>query len=107
LTLERRVRPFELVDGDFLEGVSTDPLGRIAQSFARNLRDAVAGQSGRAFERESGMSNAIVTRILNGRVWPDAVTIARLEIATGRALWPPYDAGAEAASALGSPGEHP
>jgi hypothetical protein len=95
VTVERRVRPCELVAGDFLEGAPTDPLGGIAQAFARNVRDAVAGRSGRAFERESGMSNAIVARILKGQVWPDAVTIARLEIATGRALWPRHDVSAE------------
>lgn len=90
MTLERRVRPKELVEGDFLLGTPTDPLGRIAQQFARNLHEAMEGRSGRAFERESGMSNASVVRILKGQVWPDAVTIARLEVATGRALWPPY-----------------
>jgi len=90
VTIERRVRPYELVDGDFLDGTPTDALGRVAQSFALNLREAMTGRSGRAFEREAGMSNASVVRILKGQVWPDAVTIARLELATGRSLWPPY-----------------
>lgn len=90
MTLERRPRPFELVRGDFLEGTPTDMLGQVAQAFARNVRAAMAGRSGRGFERESGMSNASVIRILKGQVWPDAVTIARLEVATGRSLWPPY-----------------
>jgi hypothetical protein len=89
--LERRPRPYELVEGDFLDGTPTDALGGVAQAFARNVRDATAGRSGRAFEREVGMSNAVVVRILKGLVWPDAVTIARLEMATGRSLWPAYD----------------
>jgi hypothetical protein len=91
MTLERRVRPAELVDGPFLDGTPTDPLGAIAQAFARNVNEAIAGRSGRGFERESKMSNASVARIVRGQVWPDAVTIARLEIATGRALWPRYE----------------
>jgi hypothetical protein len=91
VTIERRVRPFELVSGDFLDGETTDALGAVAQAFARNLRDAMTGRSGRAFERDSGMSNASVVRILKGQVWPDALTIARLEVATGRALWPAYE----------------
>jgi hypothetical protein len=90
VTLERRVRPYELVDGDFLTGVASDELGRMAQAFARNLHEATSGRSGRAFERDSGMSNASVVRILKGLVWPDAMTIARLEVATGRSLWPVY-----------------
>ena len=44
----------------------------------------------KGFERASGMSNASVVRILKGQVWPDAVTIAKLEVATGRLLWPPF-----------------
>lgn len=91
VTLEKRVRPHELVEGEFLDGTPTDPLGRVAQSFARNLREAMGDQSGRAFERASGMSNASVVRILKGQVWPDAVTIARLEVATRRSLWPTYE----------------
>jgi hypothetical protein len=98
VTVDRRARPCELVAGDFLEGVPRDRIGAVAQAFARNLRDALGGRSGRAFERESGMSNALVARILRGSVWPDAVTIARLEVATGRALWPAYEAGSEAQS---------
>ena len=90
MTIERRVRPHELVEGDFLDGEATDPLGRIAQTFARNLRVAIDGRSVREFERELKMSNASVVRILKGQVWPDAVTIARLEIATGRSLWPAF-----------------
>jgi hypothetical protein len=93
VTVERRVRPYELVDGEFLEGSPTDLLGAVAQAFALNLVDAIAGRSTRAFERESGMSNASVVRILKGQVWPDAVTIARLEVATGRSLWPAYREG--------------
>ena len=93
MTLERRVRPAELVDGPFLEGTPTDPLGAVAQAFARNVDAAMAGRSGRSFERDSGMSHASVIRIVRGQVWPDAVTIARLEIATGRALWPRYEPG--------------
>jgi hypothetical protein len=90
VTLERRARPCELVDGDFLEGIPVNSLGRIAQAFARNLSNAIEGRSGRAFERDAGMSNAVVVRILKGQVWPDAVTIARLELATDRSLWPTY-----------------
>jgi hypothetical protein len=92
VTVERRVRPYELVEGEFLSGTARDPLGRIAQRFARNLAEAMEGRTGRGFERESAMSNASVVRIVKGQVWPDAVTIARLEIATGRSLWPSYEA---------------
>jgi hypothetical protein len=91
VTVVRRARPDELVDGPFLDGTPNDPLGTLAQRFARNLRDALDGRSVRSFERDAQLSNAIVTRILAGRVWPDAVTIARLEIATGRSLWPRYE----------------
>lgn len=97
VTVQRRERPCELVQGDFLDGTPVNELGRVGQKFARNLRDAVEGRSGRAFERDAGMSNAVVVRILKGLVWPDAVTIARLELATRRALWPPYNS-------IGEPG---
>ena len=91
MTLERRPRPHELVAGDFLAGEAKDPLAAIMQRFARNLAEALGDRSNRSFERDSGMSNANLVRILKGNVWPDAITIARLELATGKSLWPRLD----------------
>lgn len=60
------------------------------QVFARNLVAAMeASEIGlRALGDRAGVSHATISRLLRGRVLPDLGTLARLEVALGRGLWP-------------------
>ena len=65
-----------------------DPIGEVARGFALRLREAVGGRSVRAAAAACQVSHATVLGILEGRVWPDLVTIARLERGLEADLWP-------------------
>lgn len=58
--------------------------------FARRLREAIddqAGASVRKVARDAGLSHATLLAILAGSTWADLYTVAKLEVALGRALW--------------------
>ncbi|MEU3879782.1 helix-turn-helix domain-containing protein [Streptomyces californicus] len=60
------------------------------QAFARNLAAAMeaSGIGLRALGDRAGVSHATISRLLRGMVLPDMGTLARLEVAVGRDLWP-------------------
>ncbi len=64
-----------------------------AHRLAVNLHEAMtaAGLSARSLAREADMSDATVGAILSGENWPDMWTIARIEIALGKVIWPGAD----------------
>lgn len=81
--------PKAFVDGPFLEGRVTGPIvARYAQEVARNLRAAIESRSLREVGRAAGLDHTTLSAILGGERWPDLVTIAKLEQALGRRLWP-------------------
>jgi helix-turn-helix protein len=70
------------------------PSASAAQDFARALAAAMdeAGVGQRALAASSGVAHTTIGRILAGTVLCDIGTLARLEHALGRRLWPAYDA---------------
>lgn len=60
----------------------------IAVAFARNLRHAMGGRSGREIGRLTGVDFTAINKILRGQTWPDMRTIALLEAGLGVDLWP-------------------
>lgn len=67
---------------------SDDPIGEVARLFARNLRSEIGKRSVRSVAVTSGLSHVTLLAILEGRVWPDLATIARLERGLNATLWP-------------------
>ena len=86
--MKERERPFELVPGPWPETPSQDPIAELARRFSMNLAAAIGDASIRSVSRESHVPHNTVANILAGRVWPDFVTIARLEIGLETPLWP-------------------
>lgn len=76
---------------------STTPEVETARHVALNLRAALDGISLRQANRATGVDHTTIAAILNGTVWPDLHTLARLEHGLHTALWP--------ASRPGTPGE--
>jgi transcriptional regulator with XRE-family HTH domain len=68
--------------------VSDDPIGEVARLFARNVRAGIGEKSIRSVATASGLSHVTLLAILEGRVWPDLATIARLERGLDAELWP-------------------
>jgi hypothetical protein len=74
------------------------PLGEVDRFEAEAVRalcEALLGDADalglRELARRAQMSHSSLKALLEGAVWPDAVSIARLERAVGRRLWPPVD----------------
>lgn len=65
-----------------------DPAAETARRFALNLRDALGDRSVRAVARDAGVNEGTIRHILTGSVWPDLLTISRLELALGVNLYP-------------------
>ena len=75
--------PFGEIDG----GIPA----RYAQRFSARLQEAIGTRSYRAIARESGVSHGTISALVRGDTWPDLITIAKLEWALGRVLWPGQD----------------
>lgn len=56
--------------------------------FAVNLRAAMGSRTLREVGATTGVDHTVLSRILDGRVWPDGYTIARLEVRLHPDLWP-------------------
>jgi len=70
-----------------------------ARLVAVNLRAALDGMSLRQANRLTGVDHTTIAAILNGTVWPDLHTLARLEHGLNARLWP------HTTGTHGSPGE--
>lgn len=86
--MKERARPFELAPGPWPETPSPDPVAELARRFSLNLANAIGETSVRAVARSTGVPHNTVAKILAGQVWPDFVTIARLELGLQASLWP-------------------
>ena len=73
-------------DGPFADG--TPPEIVYAAHVATRITELVAGQTVVALARTAGVTRSAIHAILNGSRWPDAVTIARIEMGTQQPLWP-------------------
>lgn len=59
-----------------------------AQAFALAVEDAVGDRTLRDVARQADLSHTTLLALLHGQRWPDMVTIAKLEEAFDRPLWP-------------------
>jgi hypothetical protein len=85
----RRVPPREgLVD--WPETASDDAVVESVRRFAVNLKDAIGDRSLREVARISGVDRTTIAVVLAGDAWPDVATLARLEVALERPLWPVF-----------------
>lgn len=80
------------MDGEFPDGrVAADAPVGVAEivEVARRLRDHLerTGTSVSELSRTAGVNRTTVHAILAGRAYMEAVTLARLEAATGERLW--------------------
>lgn len=86
----RRVPPSEGLP-DWPTVPSDDPVVDAARRLAVNLREAIGDRSLREVARLSGVDRTTIAVVLAGEAWPDVATLARLEVALERALWPGFD----------------
>jgi hypothetical protein len=73
-------------DGPFLSGTPQEIV--YAAHLAARLRELVGEQTVVALAHSVGVTRSALHGILNGSRWPDAVTIARIELGTQQPLWP-------------------
>lgn len=83
----RRPSPAELVD-DWPNGVATNPLAEVARLVAVRVIEAMNGRSLRTVGRLTDVDFTALSDLVNGRSWPNALTIARLERGLDTDLWP-------------------
>lgn len=88
MTKQPRAQPRELAGDPWPDAPATDALGEVARQFVLNLRTAIGARSVRSVASDAGMSHGTLLNVLNGRVWPDLYTIARLEATLQTGLWP-------------------
>jgi transcriptional regulator with XRE-family HTH domain len=75
--------------GDWKSGRVDGPrLVLYAQAFAVAVEAAVGERSLRDVARQADISHTTLLAVLHGQRWPDMVTIAKLEEAFARDLWP-------------------
>lgn len=82
-----RARPCDLSD-NWPDTPSASGVGEVARLFALNLRAAIGERSLRAAAAACDLSHVTLASILDGRVWPDLETIAKLEQGLQTRLWP-------------------
>lgn len=89
--LRERYPDFPYTD---LSSADMDEVDAKVIAFARNVQDALDefqangwATSLRDFARKVGLNHATLIGILQGRTYPDAETIALLEVGTQRPLW--------------------
>lgn len=86
----RRQPPRELYSDwphDQVEGAHA-----LVQAFVSNLAryvesEAEEGVTQAELCRRAGVAKSVLTKILQGDVWPDSVTVAKFETLAGRGLW--------------------
>lgn len=79
--------PADLTSG-WPETPSALPEVETARRLALNLRTALDGRSLRTAKDLTGVDHTTIADVLNGMVWPDLRTIARLEAGLHADLWP-------------------
>lgn len=83
-----RSQPAELAPAPWPEQKSDDELAELDRQFVLRLRDAIGDRSIRGIAAEAGLSHVTVLNVLAGRVWPDLLTIGRLEFGLNTDLYP-------------------
>jgi DNA-binding phage protein len=78
----------EWPDGRFV--ADTPNVVAYAVEIARRLQVELKGQSKSEVAREAEIERSTLYDILSGRTWPDAVTLAKLELVLETRLWPDF-----------------
>jgi len=81
-----RALPAELCE-DWPEVPSADPVAEKARQLVLNLRAAIGERSIREVAIMASVDRATIGAVLQGKSWPDIVTLAKLEQELG-SLWP-------------------
>lgn len=76
-----------LISGEWPTGRFDDTAAEAVAGFVARLREAMGGRSLREVEALTDVSYSGLSKVLNGDVWPDAQTIARLEEGLEASLW--------------------
>ncbi len=82
-----------MLEGDWPQAALADHHGaRVAQQLAARLAEAMGQQavSAKRLGALSGVNRQTIANVLAGAVWPDLITIANLELALQRRLWPEF-----------------
>ncbi|SES35117.1 hypothetical protein [Corynebacterium cystitidis] len=87
----RRQTPRELYP-DWPNDTTAEGAHGIVQDFVSNLATFVesataAGTSQAELCRQAGVVKSVLTKVLQGDVWPDSVTVAKFETVARRRLW--------------------
>ncbi len=82
-----RSHPRERV-ADWPNVPAVEPAGEVARLFARNVQLAIGDRTLREASDMVGVHFSTLAKIVNGSVWPDLETIAKLEYGFGVDLWP-------------------
>lgn len=88
----RKPRDYVL-EGDWPQASLADHHGaHVAQQLAARLAEAMGRQavSAKRLGVISGVNRQTIANVLAGAVWPDLITIANLERALQRQLWPEF-----------------
>jgi len=89
MTIKARDKPSELAPAPWPDVPSPDPIGERGRQFVVNLREAIGGDSIRSVAARTSVGHPTLLNILSGRVWPDFVTVAKLEQGLRVQLLPP------------------
>ena len=81
-----RALPAELCE-NWPEVPCADPVADKARKLVLNLRAAIGERSIREVATMAGVDRATIGAVLQGKSWPDIVTLAKLEHQLG-SLWP-------------------
>lgn len=85
-------RPAEwLASGSWPQGPlvsDAPPEARVARAIALTLQAALEGRSPRSLASEADLAHTTLYDLLAGKTYGDVITVARLEAALGRSLWP-------------------
>ncbi|MCI0156819.1 hypothetical protein KNO15_08930 [Leifsonia shinshuensis] len=68
----------------------SDHAHEAARRFVINLKEAMGGDSVLSTAKRAGVDRNSLRLVLEGRTWPDARLVARLEAAFKKTLWPGY-----------------
>ncbi|MFJ2367886.1 MULTISPECIES: helix-turn-helix domain-containing protein [unclassified Microbacterium] len=82
-----RKPPAALVD-QWPDTPTSDPAGEAVRRFVVNLREALGDRSVRAVARDAGLDERTIRHVMAGSVWPDLLTVSRLEHVLGVNLYP-------------------
>lgn len=87
----KRLTPAELSPAPWPSEASDDEPAEAARLLAGALKRAIGTQSVSSVSRSTGVADGSILRIMKGQLWPDFVTVVRLEAGLQAELFPSYD----------------